>query len=204
MTTSSIDDGIATPAEAKAALRKQSLARRDAIAIDARIEASLFATEAGVNAPLLEEVGGKVIAGYHPIRSEIDPRPLMFALAARGARLCLPVVTDKTTIIFRELIRGAPLVDCGFGTVGPGEDAAMHDPDILLLPLSVFDADGGRIGYGAGHYDRAIAKLQAKGKTPVLIGMAFSTQEAQTVPAEAHDQPLNGIITEDGYRAVAL
>ncbi|MEM1039579.1 MAG: 5-formyltetrahydrofolate cyclo-ligase [Pseudomonadota bacterium] len=204
MTASSLDDGIASQSQNKAVLRKESLARRDAIAVDTRIEASLLAGEAGLTAPLLEDVGGKVVAGYHPIRSEMDPRPLMFALAARGARLCLPVVMDKTTIVFRELMRGAPLVDCGFGTVGPGEDAATLDPDLLLMPLSVFDAHGGRIGYGAGHYDRAIANLLAKGKTPVLIGMAFSTQEAQTVPTEAHDQPLNGIITEDGYRAVTL
>lgn len=184
----------------KAALRKLSLARRDAIPLDTRIEASLQACEVGLSTPLLDDVGGKIIAGYHPIRSEIDPRPLMYDLAARGGRLCLPVVIDKTTIVFRELVRGAVLVDCGFGTVGPGTDAPDLDPDILLMPLSVFDANGGRIGYGAGHYDRAIAKLTASNKTPTLIGMAFSTQEEQTVPLEPHDQTLQAIITELEYR----
>ena len=72
---------------------------------------------------------GAIVSGFWPMRSEVDVRPLMFALRDKGARLCLPAILDKTTIVFRELVRGAPLVDMGFGTVGPGPEAAVLDPD---------------------------------------------------------------------------
>ena len=95
---------------------------------------------------------------------------------------------------------GAPIVKTGFGTTGPGPEAAVLDPDILLVPLSAFDRNGHRIGYGAGHYDRAIDRLKAKGCTPTLIGIAFDCQEVASVPAEPHDVPLDGILTESGLR----
>ena len=81
---------------------------------------------------------------------EIDTRPLMAALAMRGATLCLPVVLNKTTIEFRELVRTAPLVDSGFGTVGPGEDATVLDPQILIVPLSRLRLSRGTHGLWSG------------------------------------------------------
>jgi len=192
--------------EQKTALRRQVLAKRDALSPEFRIEASLTAAEHGLSAPAFSDehfIGGTIVSGFLPIRSEIDTRPLMAALAMRGATLCLPVVIDKTTIQFRELVRTAPLVDTGFGTVGPGEDAAVLDPQILIVPLAAFDRRGGRMGYGAGYYDRAIDRLVAKHIEPILLGMAFSTQEVETVPMEDHDKRLQGIITETGLVEVA-
>lgn len=180
----------------KAELRSKVLSSRDRIDPMRRIEMSLDACEHG--SKHLNINPGTVVSGFFPIRSEIDPRPLMDALRQKGARLCLPIVQDKTTIIFRELVRGAELVDTGFGTRGPGPEAEILEPEILIMPLSVFDARGGRIGYGAGHYDRAIAKLIDKGKRPTLIGFAFSSQQADLVPVEDHDQPLRAVITEKG------
>ncbi len=183
----------------KAALRKAALAKRDALSVQQRIEGSLTVVDQVQELSVLGQdfLPGTIVSGFLPIRSEIDTRPLMAALTLRGARLCLPVVIDKTTIEFREMIRGAPLVECGFGTVGPNADALVLDPQIVLVPLSVFDRKGGRIGYGAGHYDRAVARLIAKGKAPKLVGVAFSVQEADgEVPTEAHDQLLSAIITE--------
>ena len=187
--------------EQKSALRKQVLAKRDSLPPEFRIKASLSAAEHGLEAQAFSNehfIGGTVVSGFLPIRSEIDTRPLMAALASRGATLCLPVVLDKTTIEFRELIRTAPLVDTGFGTVGPAEDATVLDPQIMIVPLTAFDRLGGRMGYGAGHYDRAIGRLISKGVEPVLLGMAFSAQEVETVPMEDHDKLLHGIITETG------
>jgi len=143
---------------------------------------------------------GTIISGFLPIRSEIDIGPLMERLAARGARLCLPAVLDRQTIVFREYRPGEELVGTGFGTSGPGSDAPVLDPEILLMPLAAFDADGNRIGYGAGHYDRAIARLLDKGMKPKLMGFAFSTQEVDHVPALAHDRPLDAVVTEKGHR----
>lgn len=181
----------------KAKLREETLAQRDGIDAVRRIEFSLKAAD--IAASHLKTEPGMVVSGFFPIRSEIDARPLMDVLRQRGVRLCLPVVLDKTTIVFRELVRGAELVPTGFGTSGPGEDAPVLDPELLIMPLSVFDRAGGRIGYGAGHYDRAISRLLAKGMSPRLEGLAFSCQEVDRVPVEVHDQPLDAITTEREY-----
>jgi len=186
--------------ESKASIRTAMLARRDTLAPDLRIEMSLAMAE---GAEALAFDPGTVIAGYLPIRSEPDLRPLLARFRERGARLCLPVVLDRETIVFRDFVRGADLVKTGFGTSGPGADAEVLDPDILMMPLSSFDSRGNRLGYGAGHYDRAIAKLHAKGRSPLLIGTAFSLQEIDTLPAEDHDVPLDMILTEQGLRSLS-
>lgn len=188
---------MTTLRDQKKALRAAALARRDALDPAWRIEASLAMAGAA------ETIGiepGTVVSGFWPMRSEVDVRPLMAALAARGGRLCLPAILDKTTIVFRELLRGAPLVEMGFGTAGPGEDAAVLDPAIMLVPLAAFDARGHRIGYGAGYYDRAIAALLHRGAAPRLIGIAFDCQEVPLVPDEPHDIRLGAILTESGLR----
>lgn len=182
----------------KADIRTAMLARRDALAADRRIEMSLAMADA---AEALCFDPGTVIAGYLPIRSEPDLRPLLARFGERGARLCLPVVLDRQTIVFRELVRGAELVSTGFGTSGPGPEAELLDPQILMMPLSAFDAAGNRLGYGAGHYDRAIARLHGKGLAPRLIGTAFSVQEVGFLPTEAHDVALEMILTEQGLRS---
>ncbi|MFA7413458.1 MAG: 5-formyltetrahydrofolate cyclo-ligase [Rhizobium sp.] len=182
----------------KAEIRKARLAARDNIPAETRIENSLaMAVHAG---DALDFAPGTIIAGFLPIRSEADIRPLMWRLKARGARLSLPVVLDRETIVFRELVTGAELVDTGFGTRGPATDAPVLDPEILLVPLSAFDACGHRIGYGAGHYDRAIARLRQKGLDPRLIGIAFDCQEVAHVPFEPHDIGLEAVVTESGLR----
>lgn len=143
---------------------------------------------------------GTVVSGFWPMRSEVDVRPMMFALREKGARLCIPAILDKTTIVFRELVRGAPMIDMGFGTLGPAEDAEVLEPTIMLVPLAAFDDRGHRIGYGAGYYDRAIAKLQEKGAAQRLIGIAYDCQQVERVPDEPHDVILPELLTESGFR----
>ncbi|MDP3897812.1 MAG: 5-formyltetrahydrofolate cyclo-ligase [Mesorhizobium sp.] len=188
------------PRSLKKELRAAALARRDALDPQWRIEAALRMAE---QADALAIEPGAVVSGFWPIRSEVDVRPLMFALAERGARLCLPAILDKTTIAFRELVRGAPLVDMGFGTAGPGEEAQVLAPAVMLVPLAAFDARGHRIGYGAGFYDRAIARLNAAGRPPRLIGIAFDCQQVDRVPDEPHDVALPELLTESGLRRFA-
>jgi 5-formyltetrahydrofolate cyclo-ligase len=178
-------------------LRREALSRRDALDAVPRIEAALAI--AGF-AEGLEVHPGRVVSGFLPIRSEVDVRPLMAALAERGARLCLPAILDRETIVFRELVRGAALVEMGFGTRGPGEEAEILDPATMLVPLAAFDRRGHRIGYGAGHYDRAIARLRERGLRPHLVGVAFDCQEVALVPEEAHDRRLDAVLTESGLR----
>jgi 5-formyltetrahydrofolate cyclo-ligase len=179
----------------KKELRREALARRDALDAAWRIEASLKMAEAAEQIPVEP---GQAVSGFWPMRSEVDVRPLMFALREKGARLCLPAILDQSTIVFRELVRGAEMVDMGFGTFGPGPEAAVLEPALMLVPLAAFDRRGHRIGYGAGYYDRAIARLQAAGRPPRLIGIAFDCQQVPVVPDEAHDVIIPEILTESG------
>ena len=187
-----------SPRELKRELRRDALARRDALDPAWRIEASLEMAEVAKTVIGIEP--GAIVSGFWPMRSEVDVRPLMFALRENGARLCLPAILDKTTMVFRELIRGATLVDMGFGTAGPGEEAETLDPSIMLVPLAAFDARGHRIGYGAGYYDRAIELLTRNGHAPRLVGVAFDCQEVPEVPDEPHDVVIPEILTEGGLR----
>lgn len=177
----------------KATLRTAALARRDALSPAVRDAA---AAAIAARALPVEVGAGAVVSGFIAIRSEIDPMPLMRALAARGARLALPVVAGRgKPLLMREWRPGAPLVAAPFGLREPAADAPDVDPDILLVPLSCFDRSGHRIGYGAGHYDRTLQGLGARKKI-VAIGIAFALQEIERVPATDHDERLDFVITE--------
>ena len=184
----------------KAAIRDTVLARRDALSDGHRDRA---ARALAGHAPALDVKTGTIVSAFWPIRSEIDPRQLADALAAQGAIIALPAVLDRTTIVFRRHDPAASLVPGGFGTMAPGPEAEAVDPGIMLVPLAAFDAAGNRIGYGAGHYDRAIARLHATGRQPRLIGLAFECQRVARVPAAPHDVPLHAVLTENGLQDLA-
>lgn len=142
---------------------------------------------------------GGVIAGYWPLKDEFDSRPLLEAIAAQGGRLALPVVAgDSGRLIFREWQPGAPLAPAGFDTLGPRESAQEVLPDLVIAPLLAFDRRGCRLGYGGGFYDRSLTALRASGKCKLAIGLGFSAQRVQQVPAGAMDARLDGIVTETG------
>lgn len=177
----------------KVTLRRAALAKRRALPADVHERAAETLLGYLDRLPIQANA---MVSGFWPIQAEINPLPLMRALRDRGCGLCLPAILDKTTIVFREWSSDDALVDTGYGTRGPDEDAKIVDPDVLLVPVAVFDRSGGRIGYGAGYYDRAIEKLRIKGRSPRLIGIAFSCQEIETVPVEPHDQALEMVTTE--------
>jgi 5-formyltetrahydrofolate cyclo-ligase len=190
-----------TPREQKAQMRNERLALRDAIAAEERIAKAQAMFGHAADTVAVEP--GMVVSGFLPIRSEADIRPLLDRFRERGARICVPVILDKQTIVFRELLADRPLVSSGFGTMGPGPEADVLDPDLMLVPLSAFDRTGHRIGYGAGYYDRAIDRLWQKGLDPKLIGIAFDCQEVPSVPAEPHDVRLDAILTESGLNMIS-
>jgi 5-formyltetrahydrofolate cyclo-ligase len=137
---------------------------------------------------------------YWPARSEIDPRPLGRRLAAAGVRLALPaVVAPGAPLAFRAWRDGDALAPDVLGLPAPPFEAAAVRPDLVVVPLLAFDTVGGRLGQGGGYYDRTLAQLRAGG--PVFIlGLAYAGQEAARLPAETHDQPLDAVLTEAGFR----
>lgn len=142
-----------------------------------------------------------VVSAYWPFRSEIDPRPLMQRLAALGCRIALPVTPKKGVaqpLRFHLWTPGTALAPRSFGVHEPGADAEEVRPDLLLVPLLAFDRHGGRLGYGAGHYDRTLEALRET-RAVTAIGLAYAAQEVERLPIEAHDQPLDAILTERAY-----
>ncbi len=140
---------------------------------------------------------GPEIAGYMPLGSEIDPLPLMEKLAKAGGELSLPRVEPDGTMSYRRWGFGEPLVTGSFGLREPPDDAPRVAPTLILTPLLAFDAAGNRLGYGKGHYDRAIAALREAGRV-FACALAFSAQQIEAVPSEPHDQPLDWAVTPDG------
>lgn len=184
---------IAPPNLSKERLRAAALARRSALSDMRREAASRALAGQGDRVAITP---GMVVAGYWPMRGEIDPRPLMRALAARGARLALPeVVARDAPLVFRAWRDGDALVAGPHGTRHPPATAREIVPDIVLVPLAAFDRRGHRIGYGGGYYDRTLACLRAA-RAIVAAGVAFAVQEVETVPASPHDALLDLVLTD--------
>jgi 5-formyltetrahydrofolate cyclo-ligase len=179
--------------ELKADLRKTAFAQRDALPPAERQAAA----EAIAARPFpLSIAPGIIVSGFSPLKSEINPLPLMRKLAAAGARLALPVVAGRgKPLIMRSYAFGQPLNEGVWGIREPKPDAPEVDPDILIVPLAAFDRRGHRIGYGAGYYDMTIHRLRSI-KSVVAVGIAYAAQEVPEVPVTARDEPLDLVLTE--------
>lgn len=177
-------------AERKAAARKAAFARRKAAHATQRPGA------AGKLSEVLAGHRGGPLAGYMPIRTEIDPLPAMAEAAAYGP-VGIPVIEDRgLPLRFALWEPDMPLVDGPFGARIP-EAPVYMEPEILIVPLVAFSPAGGRLGYGGGFYDRTLQRLRALRPT-LAFGFAFAAQEDADIPLEPTDQPLDGIVTEAG------
>ncbi len=178
--------------EIKAVARKAGFARR---------KQAFDAAGPGQSAHLSEVLAGYrgvPLSGFMPIRTEINPLPAMAEAAAHGP-VCVPVIQGAGRPL--EFSRWEPdmaLREGPFGAKVPEVDDFI-DPEIVIVPLVAFDANGGRLGYGGGFYDRTLERLRARRAT-LAIGFAFDAQEAENLPLEATDQPLDMIVTESGIR----
>ena len=140
---------------------------------------------------------------YHPTGSEMDPRPLLPLLHRAGARPALPAACARDEVlVFRLWDEAVRLSPDAFGIPAPPAMAPRLEPDLVITPVLGFDRAGRRLGQGAGHYDRTLAKLRAQ-KPVFVIGLAFSGQEVDTLPDEPHDERLDAILTETGYIEVS-
>ena len=178
----------------KAALRRRALDRRDALSDIQRATASeAIAVRAGI---ILTSLEPGTVTFYLPIRSECDTRSLMTMAAAKHSVVGLPAIVDTSRIVFRRYEPGDRVIAGSLGTRAPGDSAPLVTPDTIVLPMVAFDRRGMRLGYGRGHYDRAINALRKSGRQPKLLGIAFSVQEVDPIPAEPHDVRLDWIVTE--------
>jgi 5-formyltetrahydrofolate cyclo-ligase len=180
----------------KAVQRNAVMARRDALPVAYREKAS---HDIGVRAQEILKAYEPftTVAGYWPIRSEVDPRSLMMSLADREKTLALPCLHDNT-LVFREWDFDKTLTPTRWDLHEPPVSTKLMIPDVVLVPLVAFDAHGNRLGYGKGYYDRALSHLRATLHVRT-IGLAFECQREASIHVQSHDQTLDAIITEHAF-----
>ena len=179
--------------ELKSIVRKDALIRRDAIPAAERAQAAEAIAARAFPFPIKP---GAIVSGFMPLKTEINPLPLMRKLAASGARLALPAIAGRgQPLTMRAFTFGDELASGQWGIREPKADAPEVAPDILLVPLLAFDRNGHRIGYGAGYYDMTIMKVRAM-KPVIAAGIAFAAQEIKEVPVTARDARLDLVLTE--------
>jgi 5-formyltetrahydrofolate cyclo-ligase len=177
----------------KAQLRAEALARREALPAQQRLAAAQ--TIAARDFPV-KVTAGMIVSGFSPMKSEINPVPLLRKLADAGAQLALPVIVKRgQPLIMRAWKFGDPFKAGQWGIREPVAEAPEVAPDILIVPLAAFDRHGHRIGFGAGYYDMTINALRAK-KQVTAIGITFAAQEIPRVPATERDARLDLVLTE--------
>jgi 5-formyltetrahydrofolate cyclo-ligase len=177
----------------KSILRKDALMRRDAMPAAERAQAA--ETIAARAFPLAINPG-TIVSGFMPLKTEINPLPLMRKLGERGAQLALPAIAGRgKPLTMRAFAFGDELSTGQWGIREPKPDAPEVAPNILLVPLLAFDRSGHRIGYGAGYYDMTIAKFRAM-KPVIAAGIAFAAQEIEQVPVTPRDARLDLVLTE--------
>ena len=137
--------------------------------------------------------GSGIVALYMAVNDEAPAQRLAEALIAEGKRLCLPCVVDRLgNMEFRAWSPGDELDDGRFGTRHPRAHAPVLHPDAIIAPLLAFDDSLNRLGQGGGYYDRAFARYD----TALRIGLGWSVQQIDSVPADPWDVPLNIVLTE--------
>jgi 5-formyltetrahydrofolate cyclo-ligase len=188
-----------TPVPDKTALRARLRALRRRLAQDDPHAAEL----AAALLPLERLPAFRAFSGYHPLGSELDPRPLMRRLARAGATAALPVAASRDAALeFRRWEPGEALEPDAFGIPSPPRSAPALVPDLVIAPVLAFDRAGQRLGQGAGHYDRTLANLRAL-RPVFVLGLAYAGQEVEALPAEPHDERLDAILTETAYIEVS-
>jgi 5-formyltetrahydrofolate cyclo-ligase len=189
------------PADDPAAAKRRCRAAASEVRVRAHASAGAAAGQA-LAATGLDFLGREpgVVSGFMPFADEIDVLPLMARLAREGWRTALPVVVGRgKPLVFRAWAPGEPTIAGAWAIPVPPDSAPEVGPDVLLVPMLAFDGAGFRLGYGGGFYDRTLAALRAV-KPVAAVGVGFAGQEVAQVPREAHDEPLDWILTEQGPR----
>ena len=181
---------------------EKKILRREARETRARLSVAApdFAARVADRAAALSFASGSVVGGYVALSGEADPHVFLERLSALGCALAYPRVAAKDEpLIFHRWSAGQELIAGAYGIPEPAADWPVASPDIFLVPLLSFDAEGYRLGYGGGYYDRTLETLRAR-RSVIAIGVAFSGQELARVPHEPSDQRLDWIVTERELR----
>jgi 5-formyltetrahydrofolate cyclo-ligase len=184
---------IADSPAARAALRREKLAAR--MALDEKTRAELAARIEAHLAALLAPLPPQTLAFCAPVRGEFDARPLASLLLERGWQAAMPVVTAVAAPMRFHLWTPSSAMSVdryGIPIPADGEEVV---PDIVLLPLLAFDAQGFRLGYGGGYFDRTLAALVPR---PRAIGVGFELGRVADIRPQAHDIGLDAVVTEAG------
>lgn len=209
------------------ALRSRLIVAREALPVETHARLSLE-IERHLDA-LLDAINPRVLAFCWPFRAEFDARNLVAARLPRGLRACLPVVMDSDSPLeFREWTPHSEMIEDRYGIHIPARGDVLR-PDAILMPLNGFDEAGYRLGYGGGYFDRSLAALssQSPGRPkidlapsgngvahgadpgvpqlprPLAIGVGFELARLDSIRPQAHDLPMDFIVTEAGAFAVA-
>jgi 5-formyltetrahydrofolate cyclo-ligase len=189
-----LDSTSPTDAE-KARLRRRLRALRRDLARDREAASE----QAAALAPLHLWPDAPIVAGYLAMEAEFDPAPLLRRLAARGAKILLPVVVAREApLVFREAGARESLAADLAGLPAPPPSAAAGVPELVITPLLAFDRTGGRLGLGGGFYDRTLRELRRRGAV-LAVGLAYAGQEVDQTPMAACDERLDAVLTERGY-----
>jgi 5-formyltetrahydrofolate cyclo-ligase len=177
----------------KTQLRNAAFARRDAMPADERQRGA----EAIAARPFpVAIVPGTIVSGFMPLKSEINPLPLLRKLSDAGAKLALPAIAGRgNPLTMRAYAFGDAFARGQWGIREPQPEQPEVFPDVLIVPLACFDRAGHRIGYGAGYFDKTIRALRAR-KPVTAVGIAFAAQETEHIPATVFDEPLDLVLTE--------
>ncbi|MFA5332329.1 MAG: 5-formyltetrahydrofolate cyclo-ligase [Methanoregula sp.] len=180
--------------EQKIIIRDILRKRKDAISPEDRLNKSLAITR-HLTANILD---GETVMVFTSKEKEVNTKPLILALFARGIPVVVPIIQKEDVSLRLSYIRDfSALVPSTFGVpepIGSEIPADPKDVDTIILPMLGFDRNGNRIGYGAGYYDRFLAKNPGIKK----IAIAFACQEIENIPTEENDIRMDMIITEDG------
>lgn len=145
----------------------------------------------------LPEGAPLILCAYYPMPSEPDIRPIFLTLLKSGHTIFFPCFT-RTACAFRQFTAEDGLINGPLGVLEPPTDAPALEPealDIALIPGRAFGLDGGRMGRGNGGYDRWIEKTRIINPTALFWGVCFDFQLERMLPTEAHDEPMDAIIS---------
>lgn len=145
----------------------------------------------------LPDLAGRIVSGWWPIKAELDLRPWLAGLAARGAQAALPLVVEKGQPLRFRLWHPGVKMERGFWNIPVPAEGDWVAPDIALAPLVGHDPACYRLGYGGGYFDRTLAALGSACR-PIGIGLAASI--LPTIFPQPHDIPMSLVVTEEGIR----